>query len=136
LGALHLATRTLTKLDLSYRIEDEAKTAVRCAALLHDIGHGAFSHVIEPIFGFHHEAFTIEAVLSPDTEVGAMLREFSAELPESVAAIIRGDFRPAALAQLVRTSRVIDARNALDRGTWLTAGWSFRTLTGCHRSEP
>src|SRR5215216_6356805 len=76
LGALHLATRILAKLDLSHQISDGAKTAVRCAALLHDIGHGAFSHVIEPILGFHHEEFTIEAVLSRETEVGQVLREF------------------------------------------------------------
>src|ERR1044071_5395688 len=66
LGALHLATRILAKLDLDYKIPVEARLAVRCAALLHDIGHGAFSHVIEPILGFHHEEFTVEAVLSPN----------------------------------------------------------------------
>lgn len=120
LGALHLATRTLAKLDLTYKIADEAKTAVRCAALLHDIGHGAFSHVIEPIFGFHHEAFTIEAVLSPETEVGAALREFSADLPRSVAAIIRGDFRPAALAQLVSSQLDVDRMDYLLRDSLMT----------------
>jgi HD superfamily phosphohydrolase len=120
LGALHLATRTLAKLDLSYRIPDGAKTAVRCAALLHDIGHGAFSHVIEPIFGFHHEEFTIEAVLSSETEVGAMLREFSAGLPHSVASIIRGDFRPAALAQLVSSQLDVDRMDYLLRDSLMT----------------
>ena len=94
LGALHLATRTLDKLKSSYAISDETQIAVRCAALLHDIGHGAFSHVIETILDFHHEHFTIEAVLSDETEVGRVLREFSADLPENVAAIVRGDFRP------------------------------------------
>jgi HD superfamily phosphohydrolase len=120
LGALHLATRTLARLELNYKITDEDKTAVRCAALLHDIGHGAFSHVIEPIFGFHHETFTIEAVLSRETEVGAALREFSAELPEAVAAIIRGDFRPAALAQLVSSQLDVDRMDYLLRDSLMT----------------
>jgi len=120
LGALHLATRILAKLDLSHKISDEAKTAVRCAALLHDIGHGAFSHVIEPILGFHHEEFTIEAVLSRETEVGSVLREFSAELPESVAAIVRGDFHPVALAQLVSSQLDVDRMDYLLRDSLMT----------------
>ena len=120
LGALHLATRILAKLDLNYQIADEARIAVRCAALLHDIGHGAFSHVIEPILGFHHEAFTIEAVLDSDTEVGGLLRDFSADLPEAVAGIIRGDFRPMALAQLVSSQLDVDRMDYLLRDSLMT----------------
>src|SRR5688500_109103 len=59
LGAFHLATRILAKLKKKYTISDADHTAVRAAALLHDIGHGAFSHVIEGILGFHHEDFTV-----------------------------------------------------------------------------
>jgi HD superfamily phosphohydrolase len=120
LGALHLATRILAKLELTHDISDEYKTAVRAAALLHDIGHGAFSHVIEPILGFHHEQFTIEAVLSDQTEVGQVLREFSAELPENIAAIIRGDFRPVALAQLVSSQLDVDRMDYLLRDSLMT----------------
>ncbi len=120
LGALHLATRTLEKLKLKYEISTEAQTAVRCAALLHDIGHGAFSHVIETILKFHHEQFTVEAVLSRDTEVGQILREFSEDLPENVAAVIRGDFRPMALAQLVSSQLDVDRMDYLLRDSLMT----------------
>src|SRR5438045_5122794 len=61
LGAFHLAGRMIAKLRLKYHIPDEIQTAVRVAALVHDVGHGPFSHVIESILGFHHEGFTIEA---------------------------------------------------------------------------
>src|SRR4051794_28261509 len=67
LGAFHLAARMVAKLRLNYKIPGEVQTAVRVAALLHDIGHGPFSHVIESILRFRHEEFTIEAVLSTDT---------------------------------------------------------------------
>ena len=40
LGAFHLAGRMIAKLRLTYNITDDAQTAVRIAALLHDIGHG------------------------------------------------------------------------------------------------
>ena len=120
LGALHLATRTLDKLKSKYAISGETQTAVRTAALLHDIGHGAFSHVIETILDFHHEEFTIEAVLSDETEVGEVLRDFSAELPESVAAVVRGDFRPMALAQLVSSQLDVDRMDYLLRDSLMT----------------
>src|SRR5712691_5304393 len=88
LGAFHLASRMLARLKSRYKISDEQQTAVRVAALLHDIGHGAFSHVIESILDFHHEQFSIDAVLSDETEVGRLLRSYSPALPEDVAGII------------------------------------------------
>lgn len=120
LGALHLATRILAKLELNYKISDAEKTAVRCAALLHDIGHGAFSHVIETVLNFHHEEFTIEAVLSDETEVGQVLKNFSADLRENIAAIIRGDFRPTALARLVSSQLDVDRMDYLLRDSLMT----------------
>lgn len=120
LGALHLATRILDRLKTKYRISDDVQIAVRCAALLHDVGHGAFSHAIESILNFHHEQFTIEAVLSSETEIGRVLKAFSADLPHNAAAIIRGDFRPAALAQLVSSQLDTDRMDYLLRDSLMT----------------
>ena len=120
LGAFHLAARMIAKLRLGYEIADEAQTAVRVAALLHDIGHGPFSHVIESILDFHHEEFTIEAVLSGETAVGRLLRQFSSGLADDVAAIIRGDFRHRALAQLVSSQLDVDRMDYLLRDSLMT----------------
>ncbi len=120
LGAFHLAARMIAKLRLGYRIPGEAQTAVRVAALLHDIGHGPFSHVIESILDFHHEEFTIEAVLSQGTEVGRLLRDYSTELPESVAGIIRGDYPHRALSQLVSSQLDVDRMDYLLRDSLMT----------------
>lgn len=120
LGAFHLATRMIAKLRLSYAIPEQAQTAVRIAALLHDIGHGPFSHVIESILGFHHEDFSVEAVLSEETEIGALLRRFSGELANDVAAIIRGDFQYRALAQLVSSQLDVDRMDYLLRDSLMT----------------
>ena len=40
---------------------------------------------------------------------------------------------PVVLARLVRSPRVIDARDALDRPAWRAAGWYLRALTGDDR---
>jgi HD superfamily phosphohydrolase len=120
LGAFHLATRILARLRSDYKISAEDQTAVRVAALLHDIGHGAFSHVVESILNFHHEHFSVQAVLSTETEVGRLLRNYSAELPERVAGIIRGDFKPMALAQLVSSQLDVDRMDYLLRDSLMT----------------
>lgn len=120
LGALHLVTRILDRLETKYNIPAEARTAVRCAALLHDIGHGAFSHAIEKIFNFHHEDFTIEVVLDRQTEVGKLLYSFSETLPQHIADIISGKFYPAALAQLVSSQLDADRMDYLLRDSLMT----------------
>ena len=120
LGAFHLATRILDRLHGKYQISDEDRLAVRVAALLHDIGHGPFSHVVESILGFHHEQFTIDAVLSDETGVGRLLKEHSPSLPCDVAAIIRGDFRSVALSQIVSSQLDADRMDYLLRDSQMT----------------
>lgn len=120
LGVLHLTTRILNKLRTKYDISESDLTAVRAAALLHDVGHGAFSHAIEPIQGFHHEAFSIETVLSKDTKPGKLLAAYSPDLPGKVASIIRGDFHPTALAQLVSSQLDADRMDYLLRDSLMT----------------
>lgn len=120
LGVMHIASRILSKLRRKYDISDEHFLAVRVAALLHDIGHGAFSHVLETIQHFHHEAFTVEAVLSPETEVGRVIGAHSPSLGQDVASIIRGTFRPMALAQLVSSQLDVDRMDYLLRDSLMT----------------
>lgn len=120
LGALHLATRTLDRLRSQYEISDEEYLAVRVAALVHDIGHGPFSHVIESILGFHHEQFSIDTVLSQETSLGRKLNEYSPKLATDVSAIIRGDFKPRALAQLISSQLDVDRMDYLLRDSLMT----------------
>src|ERR1041384_8874632 len=97
LGAFHLMTRVLDRLGEKHLIKEEDRAAARAAALLHDVGHGSFSHVMEKVLGFHHEAWTVRAVLSEETEIGRVLRQYSTALPRRVASIIEGKFQPSAL---------------------------------------
>ena len=120
LGAFHLATRILERLGQKYNISDEDRTSVRVAALLHDIGHGPFSHVVESILGFHHEQFSIDAVASDETVLGRTLRTFSPEIASNVAAIIRGDFGHRSLGQLVSSQLDVDRMDYLLRDSLMT----------------
>src|ERR687891_2912498 len=81
LGAFHLITRVLDRLGEQYRIDAADRVATRAAALLHDLGHGSFSHVMEKVLGFHHEKWTVQIVLSEETCIGKLLSSHSQELP-------------------------------------------------------
>ncbi len=120
LGVLHLMTRVLDRLGESYSISEEDRAAARAAALLHDVGHGSFSHVTEKVLDFHHEAWTVKAVLSDETEIGQILKTYSRELPRRVADIIEGKFQPAALAQLVSSQLDVDRMDYLLRDSLMT----------------
>ena len=120
LGALHLMTRILDQLSDRYQISDQDHAAARAAALLHDVGHGPFSHAMESVLGVHHEKLTMQAVLSAETELGQTLSSYSRELPRRVASIIEGTFKPAALAQLVSSQLDVDRMDYLLRDSLMT----------------
>ncbi|MFS8084206.1 MAG: HD domain-containing protein [Acidobacteriota bacterium] len=120
LGALHLMTRILDQLGDRYQIADEDHAAARAAALLHDVGHGPFSHAMEKVLGVHHEQLTMQAVVSTETELGRTLSSYSAELPGRVSSIIEGTFKPSALAQLVSSQLDVDRMDYLLRDSLMT----------------
>ncbi|HSS22603.1 MAG TPA: HD domain-containing protein [Pyrinomonadaceae bacterium] len=120
LGAFHLMTRVLDRLAERHQIKEADRTAARAAALLHDVGHGSFSHVMEKVLGLHHEQWTVDVVLSQATEVGQLLASYSSDLPGKVAAIVEGKFQPAALAQLVSSQLDVDRMDYLLRDSLMT----------------
>ncbi len=120
LGTLHLMARILDRLSDSNKISPEDRAAAQAAALLHDIGHGPFSHAMEAVLGFHHEEWTVRAVTSDETEIGHALRGYSPDLPRRVASIIEGTFKPAALAQLVSSQLDVDRMDYLLRDSLMT----------------
>lgn len=74
LGVYHLSQRVLGTLrmhascDFAASLEEHAPL-IGTAALLHDIGHGPFSHVLESAFGGpKHEDWTIRILESPETD--------------------------------------------------------------------
>ena len=120
LGAFHLMSRVLDRLGEKHHLNAQDRTAARAAALLHDVGHGSFSHVMEKVLGFHHEKCTVDVVLSEETEIGQLLRSYSSSMPQKVAAIIEGSFQPAALGQLVSSQLDVDRMDYLLRDSLMT----------------
>ncbi len=120
LGAFHLMTRVLDRLSERYSIDPADRVAARAAALLHDVGHGSFSHVMEKLINFHHEQRTVQVIRNEQSEIGTLLKSFATDLPGKVAAIIEGTFRPSALAQLVSSQLDVDRMDYLLRDSLMT----------------
>jgi HD superfamily phosphohydrolase len=76
LGAYHLMGCAVTELrSKGVEITDEEETAVKAAILLHDIGHGPFSHALEHVLvkGVHHEQLSLQIMDLMNTELGGQL---------------------------------------------------------------
>jgi HD superfamily phosphohydrolase len=86
LGVYHLAARALDHLG----VEGRAAERVRAAALLHDVGHGPYSHNVEELIhretGRYHD--DVDDLLDAG-QVGETLREHDLE-PARVADLVRG----------------------------------------------
>jgi hypothetical protein len=120
LGVMHLMDRALAMLNERYTISEEAKLVARCAALLHDIGHGPFSHVVESLLGFHHEDWTAQIISDPGTHVHQILRQVDAGLPGTIVAVIEHRYTPRFISQLVSSQLDVDRFDYLLRDSLMT----------------
>lgn len=58
------------------KVKEEEKEIAKIAMLLHDIGHGAYSHTLEKITGYSHEKRSIDIVKDKDTEIHKILEKY------------------------------------------------------------
>lgn len=130
IGAMHVARRLLDRaMAIGLKISDNQYLAVSVAALLHDIGHGPFSHAYERATGDRHENRTLEIIQSPTTEVNARLQASSSTLPGQMVAFFdeeAGDEArqkagiPRALTQIISSQLDADRFDYLLRDSLMT----------------
>jgi len=114
LGAMHLMMIALNELrDKKVQISDEEYEAACCAILLHDIGHGPFSHTLEhTILSFHHEAISA-AIIKKLNE------HFSGALNTAIQ-IFNNTYHKPFLHQLVSGQLDVDRMDYLMRDSFFT----------------
>lgn len=87
LGVYELTRRVLEK--LKPKIPRDTYRAVLAAGLLHDLGHGPFSHLFELVSEYDHEDYSIDIISSPETEVYKVFEKIEPKAREQVVQILQ-----------------------------------------------
>jgi len=115
LGAYHLMCNALTELkNKGVEITEEEELGAKVAILLHDIGHGPFSHALENVLvpGVQHEAISILIMR-------VLNEEFHGRLQTAID-IFTNNYHKRFLHQLVSGQLDVDRMDYLTRDSFFT----------------
>ena len=121
LGVYEIVRRMVTEVkSLCVELTEYDKVCVMLAGLLHDVGHGPFSHAFENITNHSHEEYTAKIILG-NTELNAILRAVSEKLPQDIVSIIQHTHENDILNQIVSGQLDADRMDYLLRDSYFTA---------------
>ncbi|MBX2930713.1 MAG: HD domain-containing protein [Chitinophagaceae bacterium] len=115
LGAYHLMCLAVNELkDKGIQITEEEEIAVKAAILLHDVGHGAFSHALENqiLQNVHHETLSLAIMHKMNKELNGQL--------DTAIAIFTNHYPKKFLHQLVSGQLDVDRMDYLTRDSFFT----------------
>ena len=115
LGAYHLMCNALNELkNKGTEITKEEERAAKIAILLHDIGHGPFSHSLENILieGIHHEELSLQLMQE-------LNRQFNGAL-EMTLSVFTKNHPKKFLTQLISGQLDVDRMDYLTRDSFFT----------------
>jgi HD superfamily phosphohydrolase len=134
------------ELPLPQRLDAERAREALAAALLHDLGHGPYSHLFEAALPQtpSHETWTVRILLDSQTEVHKILFEHDRELPTRVADLVQGKHPIDYLARAVSGTFDVDRCDYLLRDAHFTGvgygrfdlDWLLRSLRLGVPSDP
>lgn len=115
IGSMHLMQKAVRVLKFKgVEISDDEANAVYIAILLHDIGHGPFSHALEHsiVTGVHHEQISLKFM-------EAMNEDFGGKLDLAID-IFKGNYHRKFLYQLISSQLDMDRLDYLKRDSFYT----------------
>jgi len=113
LGCMHLMQKAVQVLRFkSVSISEEEENALYVAILLHDIGHGPFSHAMEEsiVEGVHHEEISI-------LFMNRLNKEFNGKLDLAIK-IFKGEYHRKFMLQLISGQLDMDRMDYLKRDSF------------------
>ena len=115
LGAYHLMTIALQELTRKgFEITEQEQQAAKIAILLHDVGHGPYSHALEQVLaeGVHHEKISLLII-------EALNNKFEGKL-QTALEIFNGTYHKRFLHQLVSGQLDVDRMDYLTRDSFFS----------------
>lgn len=116
LGAYETMRRVLVHLEkeCGWPSDERDRRLALAAALLHDVGHGPFSHTFESIYPVHHELWT-RRILLEDEELNSILCEVDDDFPLDLVGIVQKANRHPYIQQLITSQLDVDRMDYLLR---------------------
>lgn len=124
IGVMHLASKVAENPNISQYVSEEEAEMVKMAGLLHDVGHGPFSHVFEHLLDKElnktHEDITLWLV--ENSELKDALKDMGCR-PEDVAKLAVGRLHKpgkAFMDQIISSAVDVDKQDFVVRDTYHT----------------
>lgn len=119
LGVYQIVKMMIDDTCIGQHINDYDKLTVLCAGLLHDVGHGPFSHCFEDAFDCNHEEYTIK-IINGHSAIHQVLENFHAGFSKVVSSVIEKTHPNQILIQMVSSQLDGDRMDYLLRDSYFT----------------
>ncbi len=119
LGVYELAYRFLHIKEIKENLNERESMLFLVTALLHDIGHGAYSHAFEYVFKVHHESIGA-TIITTHPEIRNILDTIDKDFAEDVASILLKKGKFSLIEQLISSQLDIDRLDYLERDAYFT----------------
>lgn len=126
LGVMELTRKAFDLLLESYPHLQPHRATVLCAALLHDVGHGPFSHTAEEIFKTHHEHWT-QRIIREAPSIQSLIAQYDRHLTDALVSVYVHQHPVPLVWQLVSSQLDCDRLDYLMRDSYFT-GASYGSL--------
>lgn len=119
LGVYELAYRFLGIKEIKENLNERESLLFLVTALLHDIGHGAYSHAFEYVFKVNHEVIGA-TIIKTHPEIRKILNTVDADFAHDVAGILLKEKKFPLIEQLISSQLDIDRLDYLERDAYFT----------------
>lgn len=122
LGSYEIARQITAKFERQYPElwSPEESLLTKVAALLHDLGHGAYSHSFERLFDTDHELLTQLIITDPETEICQILSRVAPDFPYQISSIISHNHANKKIEQLISSQIDVDRMDYLLRDSYFS----------------